>query len=62
MKLEPNEDRKPESARKSSKNPIVQDASGWYGQTTRKLLWSDLKDSMILSNVLKSGEVTILGE
>ena len=60
MKLEPTEDRKPERARESYKNPIVSGPDGWYRQVAAKLLCSDLKVSVIPSNNLKSSEVTIL--
>ena len=38
MKLEPIEDRKPERARKSSRNWIVQEPGGRYTQAATKLL------------------------
>ena len=60
MKSEPIEDRNPESIKISSKDPVVNEPSGWFRQTATKLLWSDLKDSMALLNDLKPSEVTIL--
>ena len=48
MKLEPNEGKKPESTRKSCKNPVVHEPGEQHKQAATMLLWSDLKDNMIL--------------
>ena len=46
MKLEPMDDRKPESTRRPSKNTVVH--GRWYRQAATKLLRLDLKASMML--------------
>ena len=64
LKFEPVaiEDRKPATTRKSFKNLILHEHCGWYRPASTYFLWSDLKDSVMFSNDLKSSEVTVLGE
>ena len=54
-RLEPIVDRNLKAPKKPYKNPVVHEPGGWYIQAATKLLWSDLKDSIILSNVVKPG-------